>query len=176
VQGAVVACDKAWMGQGPALRYYGSLVGRWSGRFEMTVTSSSALRGAAFPVRILATMIRLFGGAAQMHTTLAPEGAGFRHTTRVTKWGVRVFVTEEVISLQGDGRGLRMKGEQRRRFGAAEGYEAHGEIDETATRATYHLRWAGAEMTQRTAIVEEGLELTQETAWSRGYVLLRRKP
>jgi hypothetical protein len=157
---------------GPARRYYRSLEGRWSGRFHFTVTNAS-VGGEAATLRRMAAISRLIGPAT-MATTLGAEGAGFRHTTRVTKWGATLYETSEVLELNADGRTFAMRGEQRATLGPSELYEATGEVDETATRATYRIPWAGVELIQRTAIVAAGLELSQETPWSRGHVRLRR--
>jgi hypothetical protein len=158
----------------PAPRYYASLVGSWEGRFRVRVTSREEL--ARLPA-----LTRLVGNAAQlagsmwMQTTLDGEGRSFRHTTRVRAWGVEAFTTEENIELSDDGRSLRMTGTQTPRFGKPEHYDASGSVDETATRATYEITWLGCPLVQRTRIVPEGLELTQDTAWSHAEVLLRRR-
>ena len=166
----------------PALRYYRALVGAWSGRFTLTITDPRAFREGAAPwltklgLAPVALVPRL--GVATMATTLQPQGDGdsptFRHTTRVSRWGVTLFATDEVISLGDDGRSIHMSGSQRMGPGGAEPYESEGEVDEAATRATYRILWVGEPLVQRTAIVPEGLELSQETRWSRAMVLLRR--
>lgn len=168
----------------PALRYYRALVGAWSGRFTLAITDARALRQGSAPwlAKLGLSPLALVPGlgAATMATTLGPEGAAearsFRHTTRVSRWGVTLFETDELIVLGGDGRSLRMTGSQRMGPGGAERYESEGEIDEAATRATYRIPWAGESLVQRTHIVPEGLELSQETRWSRAFVLLRRAP
>lgn len=157
---------------GPARRYYRSLEGRWSGRFHFAVTDPRA-GGEAAALRRMAALSRLVGPAS-IATTLEAEGDCFRHTTRISKWGATLYETAERIELRPDGRALVMSGELRAPFRPVERYEASGEIDERATGATYRIPWAGVEMVQRTAIVAEGLELSQETPWSRAYVLLRR--
>lgn len=159
----------------PARRYYESLTDAWSGRFTIAVTDwRGGGRGAGAP-KAMAAAMRLVGPAL-METTLAAEGDDFVHTTRVSKWGVTLLETRERIVLAGDGTSLAMTGEQRARFGASEPYEAEGEIDETATRATYRIPWAGVELVQRTRIVDggAGLELEQLTPFSRAFVVLRR--
>jgi hypothetical protein len=50
-----------------------------------------------------------------------------------------------------------------------------GEMDPSGERTTYRLVWLECPLVQRTRVVPEGLELTQETAWSFGEVLLRRR-
>src|SRR4051794_3164846 len=93
----------------PACRYYVSLVGSWEGRFEVRITSATEL--ARLPLAS-----RLTGRAAQhaspmwMRTTLEGEGRTFRHTTRVSAWGVDAYTTDEIIELDDDGRRLRMSG------------------------------------------------------------------
>ncbi len=153
-----------------ARAYYGSLEGRWSGRFTLVVTSWAP--GAA-AVKLMATAARAVGGLG-MATTLEADGADYVHTTRVTKAGALVFATTERIVIGEDGRSLVMKGEQRPALGRAIPYDATVEVAEDAKGAVYRIPWTGVEMVQRTAIVPEGLDLTQETPWSRGHVLLRR--
>ncbi len=157
------------MHQGPARRYYASLVGHWSGRLDLAITNAEAARAAPFIVR---AAVRV--GSFTMATTLHPSGHDYVHTTRVSRLGITLMRSREVIAIDEDGRAIRMSGEQTRFMGPNEPYESTGEIDDSATRATYRIPWAGAPMTQRTRIVREGLELEQETVWSRGTVLLRR--
>jgi hypothetical protein len=161
----------------PAFRYYSSLVGRWSGPFTFAVTDWRALRReparTVLRVGAMGALARLVG-AATMKTTLHAAGAGFKHTTRVEKGGVAVVETVEIITLLEGGRSFRLAGEQRSPFDPPAPYEASGEVDEDATRATYRIPWQGVTMRQQTAIVEGGLALSQATAWSYGSVVLRR--
>jgi hypothetical protein len=164
---------------GPALRYYRSLVGSWSGALTLFVTDAGALRAATLATRSrIRTMALLSGtlGAARMATTLeAVSERRFRHTTRVAKWRATLFDSEEEIAIEDDGRSFRMTGVQRSWPGRREPLSGEGEIDATATGAVYRIPWFGVELIQRTTIVPEGLELTQETPWSRAAVLLRRE-
>lgn len=161
---------------GPALRYYRSLVGRWSGDFTLAVTDPAALAALPWRVRAMGLFARL-DGRLRMATTLAEVDARtFAHTTRVTKWSVVVLQSEETITLADDGWRLRMAGVQRPRGAPVEPYAGDGEIAPGGDAATYAIQWAGAPMTQRTHVVAEGLRLTQETAWSRASVVLRRRP
>jgi len=158
----------------PASRYYTALIGRWDGRLRFRITDRGALARMPARTRLLG-LASHFGGFLRMRTTLEGSGRAFRHTTEVRAWGVAAFTTEEVIELGDDGRSLRMSGTQRARFGAPETYVALGSIDEDATRATYEIPWLESPLVQRTRIVPEGLELTQDTPWSHAEVLLRRK-
>jgi len=157
----------------PAHRYYTSLEGRWSGHFVQTITSWRALRGRPLATKAMAISGWLIG-ATRMSTTLEASGAGFHHTTRIEKLGVTVLESDEDITLLPDGRSLRMTGVLRPRFGRPVPYEAEGEIDESAAGAVYRITWPGMQLTQKTRVMPEGLELTQETAWARARVVLRR--
>ena len=166
----------------PAYRYYTSLVGAWSGDFSFEITSDVALREWRFldrmTLRFMSLLVRLFG-PLRMSTTLR-RGAHddeLVHTTLVTKLGVPLYATEETISLSDDGTTLQMKGTQRSvpPLGPRVAYESRGEVAGSADRATYFIPFFGAELTQRTQIVPEGLRLTQETSASRGHVVLARQ-
>lgn len=161
-----------------ALRYYTSLVGRWEGSFRLQVTDRLALRRRPTLTRWTGFLASV-SGPMRMRTTLeAQRGEGattFFHTTEVSSWGVTSFTTEETITLDDDGVGLAMTGVQRVRLAGTTPYESRGSVDESGTRATYHLTWLGGPLVQRTRIVPEGLELTQDTDWSRGEVLLVRR-
>ena len=156
---------------GPAHRYYASLVGAWSGRFDLQVTDREAMRSAPFPARASARLASPLGGYS-MSTTLAGTGRDWHHTTRVEKFGLTLFTSDETIAIADDGRSFRITGVQHPLVGPEERYEGPGEIDPSASGATYRITWAGAPLQQRTAILPEGLQLTQETAW---VVLLRRR-
>jgi hypothetical protein len=156
-----------------ARRYYRSLVGRWSGIFSFTVTAPAILVGLGREARVTSLLARL-ASPTRMSTTLEASGDQFLHTTCVSKWGATAFRTRERMILHGGGRTLRLAGEQRWRLLRAVPYEAEGEVDATGTHATYRIPWCGVPMVQRMAIVPGGLELSQETGWSRGFVLLRR--
>jgi hypothetical protein len=169
--------------EGPASRYYRSLLGAWKGRFHFEIVDRRALRreglSAWLPLSGLAALQRLSGGV-WMSTTLEPDGGAaprsFQHTTRLHEWGTTLFRTSETISLLGDGRSLRMTGTQRvwPALGRAGSYLAGGGVDGAAKSATYEVPWFGTLLTQRTEIVPGGLALTQETAWSLARVLLVR--
>lgn len=161
------------MRNSPALRYYGSLEGHWSGELRFEVTDWRGGGKGAGSVKLMAALSRLVG-PARIATTLAAEGDGFLHTTRVTKWGTTLVETSELILPAEDGRSFVMRGEQRALGARPESYEATGTIADDAGGATYRIPWAGVEMIQRTRIVTEGLELEQVTPFSRARVLLRR--
>jgi hypothetical protein len=100
-------------------------------------------------------------------------------TTRLSKWGMTLLRSVEIIRLDHDGRSFVMRSEPRfwptlsraRDLGAA-----HGEGNETASGATYRIPWFGGELIQRTRLGEDGLQVTQEMPWLRAAVPLRREP
>jgi len=167
---------------GPALRYYRSLEGAWSGRLVFEITDTHALRtekaSVALPVASMA-LLSYLTGPSRMSTTLAagpdPEGRTFVHTTRVEALGVTAFETSEVISVREDGESFHVAGTQRSWLGRPQGYEATGEIDASGTAATYRVPWFGTLLVQRTRIETGTLSLAQETRWSRANVVLARR-
>lgn len=161
------------MSPGPALRYYRSLQGNWLGRLRFEVTDPDELRTRPLDKRTLGFASRF--GSVWIATTLGEEGPSeFLHTTRVFKWKLTLLESTERIRVASDERTFHMSGEQRPLLGRAEPYAAEGHVDAGGERATYRIPWAGEELVQRTHVVPDGLELVQETAWSRSSVLLRR--
>lgn len=164
----------------PATRYYESLLGDWVGTMHMQVRDAAALRRAGAFARALGLFVRI-DGRATMATTLrrAPDADGlpvYAHTTRVTRWGVPTLRSAETLVLQPDGRSLVMRGVHRVALRAAEPYEGSARISGDGRAAEYAFTWMHAPLVQRTQVVAEGLQLTQETPWAYNEVLLRRRP
>jgi hypothetical protein len=158
---------------GPALRYYRSLESSWLGELRFRVSDPAQLRTRSFDVRLIGLLSRL--GTVWMATTLAQTGPReFLHTTKVRKWRLTHFESWERFVVNDDERSFRIDGEQRQRFGPRTPFEGDGEVDESGKRATYRFPWLGEALVQRTRIVEAGVEVEQETAWSSARVLLVR--
>lgn len=164
-----------------ASRYYGRLLGAWSGPFTFALTNRVALRNSGAPrftIEGMALLARVTGRSV-LSTTLRrgdDEGRLFIHTTRLSKWGITAFESQEEISIDPDGRSLRMAGEMG--FGGSRSpYESLGEIAEDAEGATYRIPWLGVMMIQATRIHDDAreLELTQTTDFSFGRVRLVRQ-
>ncbi|MFO0663747.1 MAG: hypothetical protein U0174_07340 [Polyangiaceae bacterium] len=164
-----------------ASRYYSRLLGAWSGPFTFELTDRSALQTSnapRFTVEGMALLARVTGSSV-LSTTLRQgdeEGRVFRHTTRLSKWGVTAFESQEEISIEPDGRSLRLVGEMG--FGGSRSpYESLGEIAQDAEGATYRIPWLGVTMIQATRIHDDAreLELTQTTDFSFGRVRLVRQ-
>jgi hypothetical protein len=157
-------------------RYYGALVGRWRGEVQVRLTDEAAFRAATLTFLDRArlwTMNR--SGPADIETTLALAPGGARHTTRVTSLGLTLFRTEERLRFDPDGQHFVMEGQQwLAPTWRARHYAGPGQVDETATRASYRVPWLGADLRQDTEIVPEGLKFVQVTAWSRAEFVLHR--
>lgn len=152
------------------LEYYRSLCGSWTG----VVAFAFSGRPAGFANRVQALLLGLLGHVT-MNTTLAEvSGTEFAHTTRVKRFGLTLFRSEERIRLAEDGESFVLRGTQADFPGwPSRPLEAKGFA--TTTSATYHFEVMGAPMQQVTAIVPEGLALTQTTSFFRAETVLRRR-
>lgn len=153
------------------LAYYGSLVGRWRGSFELRITDPDGLRGLAGPDRIamraFAMLRRL--GTPFLETSVALDGERVLHTTRVRLLGGVVFDSAESIHggrLVGS---LRMPPDPRRR-------PIRGAVVVEGDSARYDLVWLGVPLLQRAVFdrARDTVTITQETQFSFGTQVLRR--
>ena len=170
----------------PSATYYGAMHGAWQGEYSLMLTDAQAFRAAPLAwldrmrVRSMVTMRGVLG-ALRMETIVDARSNSDRrevlHTTRIAKWGVTLFRSEEVLALGEDGRTAAFSGRywmSPTPWRAQPWDEASVEVDQDAKGARYTLRWLGVPMRQETHVVPEGLRVVQETAWSRAEVLLRR--
>lgn len=163
----------------PSVRYYRSLVGRWSGSFELRVKDRDALGRQPLFARLVGMAVRL-DGRARIATTLAAQAPDrFLHTTRVTRFGLPLLRSRETITLAPDGISFVIEGWQRFLW-RHDPYRGEGQITADASGAHYPITWLGAPMTQTTRIEgpegQPSLRLLQQTVWSEGQVLLKRQP
>lgn len=161
----------------PLDRYYGTLVGRWKGAVQLRVTDEPAFRAAKLTwLDRLRVRTMNASGPAVIETTLALAEAGAVHTTRVTSAAVTLFRTVERLRFDPDGTRFVMQGSQwlAPTPWHARRYVATGEVDATATRASYRVPWLGVDLRQDTEIVPGGLRFVQVTAWSRAEFVLQR--
>lgn len=99
------------------------------------------------------------------------------HRLRLSKWGMTLLVSEEMMQLHEDGSSLTMSGRQwmlpfwwrPRPFDGA-----RATIADDAEHAEYRLPLFGIELHQTTAVTETGLRLEQTTTFCRADVELRR--
>lgn len=172
---------------GPSHAYYRSMHGRWRCSFGLTITDWPAFWASPMgwfdrlQVLSLVLLPKVVGPPA-LETTVDYDAKGERgevlHTTRLAKWGMTLFRSIEVMSLDDDGRRATMRGDQWVSpiwWRSRDSGEGRVEIDETAKRARYTFPWVGTEMRQNTEVVPGGLRLTQETDWSHSEQILRRR-
>jgi hypothetical protein len=173
----------------PNRTYYRSVEGAWCGPLDLVITDWAAFRACPMSlldrVRLLSMALssRLVG-PARLETTVDASGGAARdevvHTTRVSKWGLTFMRTTEWLALAPNGRDLTMRIELRL---APTPWRVRvippspARVDETASRASYRFPWFGTEMRQEAERSADGgtVTLTQETAFSRGVQVLRRR-
>jgi hypothetical protein len=170
----------------PFATYYAARVGRWRGTFFLEVTSWRAFlrtkMSFADRARIVLGlwMARVLGPPTMFTSVTYPwegDASKILHTTRVAKWGMTAMTSREVFELRaGDGAAFGVKGEIRFRpgIGVRDYGASSGEILPDASRAKYHFVWMGQPLEQRTADVGGKLAIVQDTAYSRGLVVLER--
>jgi len=152
------------------LDYYRALCGAWAG--EVRFAFSGWPSGLAN--RVQALMLRTLGWV-RMETTLTEVSATeFAHTTRVKRFGVTLFRSEERIALDPDGTRFVLRGQQWDFPGfVSQPIGADGSA--TTTKASYNFVVMGAPMLQETQIVAEGLAIVQTTSYFRAGTTLRRR-
>lgn len=159
----------------PSVRYYRSLVGRWTGSFEPRVRARDALGRQPLFTRLVGMAARL-GGRARIATTLAAQAPDrFHHTTLVTRFGLPLLRSSETIMLAANGISFLLEGWQRFLW-RREPDRANGTITADGQGAHYPITSLGALLDQTTSIEGPCLRLCQQTGWSAGEVLLHRQP
>lgn len=156
---------------GASRAYYRACVGAWRAPVEMTVTDPVALRGSGLShfdrlsVRIMSAWPSWLRRPV-LETTVSFDGPDeVRHTTVVRWLGLPLQRSVEIFALDPDGR----------RFAVRGGMTGHGEIDATATKGEYHLRWRGAELLQRTEREGDRVTVRQEGPGFHGLQALVRQ-
>lgn len=153
--------------------YYGSLVGRWRGSFELRITDRDGLRRLVALDRIAMrafTVLRRLGTPI-LETSVALDGERVLHTTRVRLLGGVVFDSEESIERGRLVGALRMPPDPRRR-------PIHGAVVVEGDSARYDLVWLGVPLLQKAVFdrARDTVTITQETPFSFGTQVLRRVP
>lgn len=174
--------------ESPNRAYYRSRHGRWAGAFELRITDRAALsaEGLALSDRMnvwsLSLMQRVLG-PCRIETSVDAASrisAGeVLHTTRLSKWGITLFRSTEIIALDDNGRDFTMRvamGLWPRPSHVTRTDDSRGQVDATGTRASYDFPWLGTRMRQTGECEGESVtRLTQETPFSRGVVVLERR-
>lgn len=171
----------------PALRYYRANEGRWEGDFVFVVTDRDALaRSRLAPldrlrVFLMSLVVRVLGPLRMRTSVDATTHLGRRevvHRTRISKWGMPLYVSTESFRIEEDGCGLSITRRERMWPSLVHSHEegaSRGAVAEDAKRASYDFPFVGVAMHQSGAIEEGGVRIVQETAFSRAESLLRRR-
>jgi len=168
--------------EAPSHRYYRTKQGRWTSRVAFEVTDWPAFWACRMSLldraRILyfAWAPKIIGDFV-MDTSIDYSPAGLvHHTTRVSRFGMTYFRSEEELTLESDGARVTLTGGQRMfpTLWIARGFGAAGAVvSDDAKGARYELDWIGGRLVQTTRDEPDGLKLTQETPWSRATMKLR---
>jgi hypothetical protein len=175
--------------EAPNWTYFRAVAGRWGGPLDFAITDWRAFRAARMPLGdrlsllAMAWLTRLVG-ACQLDTGVDVASGAARdevvHTTRVSKWGVTLMRSVDTLRLDRNGRDMTMRIElglwpalRRARVAA----ETPAAVDASGLWASYRFPWFGVEMRQRGERSADGctVTLTQETSFSRGVQVLRRR-
>ena len=161
--------------------YFRACEGSWACRFSVEVTDFTALRRAVGLLNAggLALLARWPGflGTPRFRTSVAYDPSGqVVHTTRISWLGLPLARSREVLELDVDGRGVTFLGEFRFLMAPwrVERVEAVGEVDETASRASYTIQFLGAEMAQSAERLADRVTLTQTLPGYRAVQRLER--
>ncbi|MEQ1508482.1 MAG: hypothetical protein ABMB14_39995 [Myxococcota bacterium] len=169
----------------PFRAYYRSMRGRWTGTFAFALTDPAALGASDLSwversqVRWMAAVQRVIGPFRIDTTVDDAQPAEVVHTTRVSKWGLTLFVGLERFVPEPNGRDGRVLGGWSARprwpWQRDQGYgdDARVRVDEDALGATYRMRALG-DLVQVARVNPAGLSLVQRTGWSRADVQLMR--
>ena len=162
--------------------YFRAKEGHWRGKIRFEVTDPRGLRASSlsrmdkWSLRSLGLASRL--SALVLTTTVDYASRGHQnevlHATRVTNLGVPVYRSAETVFLGEDGRNFRYEGREAffpflRRVHVA----AEGAVSEDHDGAVYRIPCFGMTMEQVTRMTNEGLEVTQRTAFTQAVILLK---
>ena len=154
---------------GPAYRYYDACQGHWQSVMSASVTDFWALISAMGWLNALSVLMMAYWpsllGRIRLETTVDYEpNEPVYHTTRVYWLGLAMMSSEEWVTIGPDGTHFEVRGKSRIAMMPWRSLvmEGQGYVDTTGVRATYHINWLGAQMTQTTERQAEGCILRQE--------------
>lgn len=168
----------------PHHRYFQAKQGRWWSPFQLEITDPEGLRTSSLrwkekqTLRLLDSFCRqnrLPTFSTLMDYTSRGQHNEVFHITQLSFGGITLFRSLETIHLKEDGDTFDVSGKQ--------GYfpflwwrspwKGHGFVDKEDDAATYFLPWQGLELVQHTRMTPEGLEILQETPFSKAALCLR---
>jgi hypothetical protein len=170
----------------PSLMYYRAVEGSWSGSITFSAARNSDIADARAPFmdRVRARVLALFarvGLKARLQTSVDATSRIARnevvHTTRISKWGLALYESEEIFTLDPNGRDVLVARRERilpSRVFIEQDRHSRAEVADTSLSARYFLPFFGGVMRQ-TASVEFGcVRLVQEAEVMRATALLVR--
>lgn len=167
----------------PNHAYYRACEGRWRCDFDFAITDPAAFRAAPLAwidrqrIESVVNWARWAGPFHFITTVECKPHGEVLHTTRLRKFGISFLHSAETITLDPNGRDFTLRGSQRywpTGLWHSRSITGHGQVDETATRATYEFTWFGTRMQQSTLRHEHGVDIVQHSPFSRGTQQLRR--
>ncbi len=161
------------------VQYYRSMTGRWQGEYRFAITEWQAMKRAvpAGSDRLRMIVFHCMGSQRIATSVRFEDATTVKHTTRIEKWRVPVFISTEWFLLNENGKTFTVKMAQRlapffRRLRHFE--NGTGIVEDSQVGAAYQLPWIGGEINQKVLIVDDGVQLAQTTGWFRAQALLRR--
>ncbi len=166
----------------PNLAYYRRNEGGWACTLDFEVRDWSAWwsarmswmdRAQVVAMHVVCGHTRLIRMQTTVDCSTSAQGH-VRHTTRLRMWGLELFRSTEFFDLHEDGLRLGVRGERWTWPGLRSDFVgSSGEVSPDGRSASYRFPWFGAELTQRTRIVEGGCDIEQSTGWGGGVQELR---
>lgn len=153
----------------PTEVYYREAQGRWRGDMNVHISSFAQLRRTlgflnAMSLWMVANWPRFLGAFSLETTVTCLAQQKVEHTTTIF-WGRFAMMRSiERLSLHDDGHRFHLTGETRMTLAPWQHYTmaGEGEVDHTATHATYELNWLGTTLKQTTTRTTKQTTLVQE--------------
>lgn len=142
----------------PAQTYYDACRGRWRAPIALTISDPAALArsGMGWLDRVSLHLLSRWPawfGRVHLDTVVEVVADDVVHHHTVIRWlGIPLRRSLEVYALHVDGQTLTMSGDM----------TGSGEVDPSATRARYTLRWLGVTVRQHTVREVDRVTVVQE--------------
>ena len=173
----------------PNQAYYQRNFGGWEGTFTFAITDWTTFRGAGMSLldrwSVLATVYApRFVGPLRVETQvdLRPDREApdtMLHRLRISKWGLTLYRTDEVFTLEEDGLAVTIRAVERRFPLLWRGRDwpvCHGAVEEAADAARYDIPWFGTTLEIRARLTADGVDVAMATPWAAGVQHLSHKP
>lgn len=158
------------MSHAPAHAYFTACTGLWRAPLALDVLDRAALRRSGMGLLDRLSLLLLASWPRwvprpTLDTSVQVSGDVVEHTTTARWLGIPLQRSVEHFTLAADGARFTVRG----------GMTGSGEIDASATRGSYRLRWLGVEITQHTERAADRVTVVQEGPGFRGVQVLVRR-